>query len=249
VSTRYPDTISPYFTTQVIDDAPQLLQESYSLRYQVYCLERGFLPAEDYPDGREIDVYDRHSVHIGVLNLQGEVIGTARLVERSDAGLPLFDHCGLFADAPSLDETTHRIVEASRLAVSRRYNRRAGDGFYGLQGAPDRTGGNERRKGGEIALNLFKGLYQASKRRGFTHWLAATEESLQRLMAKYGFPFKAVGPETDYYGRVSPYLMDLREFDRVIASHRIALLNSFLHGLEPEFRPIEDDAYSSETTG
>src|SRR5205823_839428 len=136
------------------------------------------------------------------------------------------------------DETTQGVVEVSRLAVSRKYNRRAGDGFYGLQGITERPDGADRRKGGEIVLSLYKALYQASKRRGFTHWLAATEKSLQRLVAKYGFPFKAVGPEVDYYGCVYPYLMDLHEFDRVILSRRISLLDDFLQGLEPEFAPV-----------
>src|SRR5688572_31991339 len=114
--------MSQYFTSQIIDDAPQLLEESYRLRYQVYCQERGFLPAGDYPDEIEVDLFDRHSVHVGVLNLQGEVIATARLIARSDAGLPLLHHCTLFAGAALLDDTTRRVVEVSRLAVSRKYN-------------------------------------------------------------------------------------------------------------------------------
>ena len=77
---------------------------------------------------------DRHSVHFAVLNLQGEVVATARLVERSDAGLPLFRHCSFFADAPSLRGGTHRVVEVSRLSVSKKYNRRAGDQFSRSRG-------------------------------------------------------------------------------------------------------------------
>ena len=49
----------------------------------------------------------------------------------------------------------------------------------------------------------------------------AAERSLRRLITRYGFPFSAIGPESDYYGLVSPYVMDLREFDTVIASGRI----------------------------
>ena len=242
MNTPVTDELSRYFTVQVIDDSPRLLEESYRLRYQVYCLERLFLPAQDYPDEMETDSFDEHSVHIGVLDLQGEVISTARLIERSAIGLPLFQHCSLFPNAPSLNDATHRIVEVGRLAMSRKYNRRAGDAFYGLQGATGRTDGVERRRGGVVALNLYKALYQASKRRGFTHWLAATEQSLQRLVVKYGFPFKAIGPETDYYGCVAPYLMDLREFDQVILSGRIPILDEFLDQLEPEFRPVERHA-------
>ncbi|MGH9369968.1 MAG: PEP-CTERM/exosortase system-associated acyltransferase [Vicinamibacterales bacterium] len=231
---------SPHFTGLVIDDSRPLLEESYRLRYQVYCLERRFLPPDDYPDALEIDAYDRRSVHVGVLNSMGEVAATARLIELCDAGLPALDHCQIYPEEKLLHEPGRRVVEVSRLSVSRRYTRRAGDGFYGLQGRTVRSDGRERRGGGELVMTLYKALYQASKRRGFTHWLAATEKSLQRLVAKYGFPFRAIGPETDYYGSVSPYLMDLREFDQVISSRRIALLDGFLDGLEPEFRPRQD---------
>lgn len=242
---RFPDVMSQYFSGLVLDDTPQLLEDSYRLRYQVYCLERRFLPAEDYPDHLEIDVFDRHSVHVGVVNNQQSLAATARLVELSVAGLPLFDHCTIFPDQPPLHDAARRVVEVSRFCVSRNYNRRAGDGYYSLQGATDRINGLERRGGGEIVLTLFKALYQACKRRGFTHWLAATEKSVQRLIAKYGFPFRLIGPETDYYGRVSPYLMDLTEFDRVISSRRISLLDDFLDGLEPELRPVQDPASPS----
>jgi N-acyl amino acid synthase of PEP-CTERM/exosortase system len=239
------DAMSKYFTGLVLDEVPQLLEESYRLRYDVYCRDRRFLPAGDYPDHSERDTFDGHSVHVGVVNTQGGVVATARLVEMSDAGLPLFSHCTLFPDQTPLDDPARRVVEVSRLCVSRVYNRRAGDEFYSLGSHPPRTDGPERRGGGEIVLALYKALYQASKRRGFTHWLAATEKSLQRLFVKYGFPFRTIGPESDYYGLVAPYLMDLGEFDSVITSHRIPLLSEFLDDLEPEFRPPADHDVSA----
>lgn len=227
-----------YFTGRVLDGVPSLLHESYGLRYQVYCLERKFLPADDYPNRMETDRFDRHAVHVGVINTAGEVIATARLIEVTDAGLPLLGHCTLHDPAIARPAPSRRVVEVSRLSVSRRYNRRAGDNFYSLQGITERPDGDERRGGGEIVMTLYKALYQASKRRGYTHWLAATERSLQRLVARYGFPFWAAGPEVDYYGLVAPYLMDLSEFDQTILSGRVPLLANFLTGLEEEFRPV-----------
>jgi N-acyl amino acid synthase of PEP-CTERM/exosortase system len=182
-----------------------------------------------------------------VLDAQGEVVATARLIEPSQAGLPLFDHCTTFPDELSRHDTARRVVEISRLSMSRKYNRRAGDGFHGLEGVTDRPDGPERRRGPDLILALFKACYQASKRAGFRHWLAAQEKSLQRLIVKkYGFTFKRIGPETDYYGSVAPYLMDLQEFDKVILSHRITALDDFLNGLEPELSPADDDAFPSE---
>ena len=54
------------------------LGESYRVRYQVYCAERGFLPGRR---GIECDEYDAFSRHAVVrLRQPGVVVGTVRLV-------------------------------------------------------------------------------------------------------------------------------------------------------------------------
>lgn len=220
-----------------VDHIPELLEASYRLRYQVYCHERGFLPAEYFPDGIETDVFDRHAVHLGVLNQRDELVATARLVRRSEGGLPMFGHCSVVAPHPVLADATAPVVEVSRLSVSRQYNRRQGDAHYALQGGT-MASGEKRREGGEIVMVLYRALYQASKRHGFTHWLAATERSLQRLVIRYRFPFRQVGPEVDYFGMVAPYLMDLADFDDEILSGEVPVLRNFLDGLEPALHPL-----------
>lgn len=222
---------APYFKPRAIDDVPELMWEHYRLRYQVYCLERKFLPAANFPLGLEMDDFDRHAVHVGAIDAWGALAGTARVVSVTTAGpgLPLFQHCRIFADETELLDPDSTVVEISRLAMSRACRRRLRDGL------PERR--DVRR---EVFLTLLKAIYQATKRLGATHWVAATETSLQRLVAQYGFPFRAIGPECDYGGRVSPYLMNLATFDQVILSHRIPELDDFLVGLEPEYRPDSD---------
>lgn len=219
-----------------IDDHPELLVASYRLRYQVYCHERHFLPANDYPAGIETDVFDQHAVHLGVLNDGNSLVATARLVRRSDEGLPMFGHCRVWGRTVLADENAP-LVEVSRLSVSRLYNRRRGDGYYALEGGGTTPTGERRREGGEIVMTLYRALYQSSKRHGFTHWLAATERSLQRLVTRYRFPFVQIGPETDYFGMVAPYVMDLAHFDAEILSGQVPALRDFLVGLEPRFQP------------
>jgi len=217
-----------YFHTRSIDDSPQLLEQSYILRYQVYCKERRFLAAEDYPDGLEKDAFDRHSVHVGVLDAWGELAATARVVKPTaeGPGLPLFRHCRIFADETELIDPNNHVVEISRLSMSRRYQR------HPVDSVPERR--DVRR---HAFLTLLKGIYQATKRIGATHWLAATARSLQRLVAQYGFPFRLIGPQADYGGPVAPYLMNLAQFDEVILSARIPALDHFPIGLEPELQP------------
>jgi len=202
---------------RVINNDPRLMEQSHRLRYQVYCVERGFLNAGDYPEQLERDEFDRYSVHVGVIDR--ELIATARLIKVSMCGLPLFRHCQIFPQETELYRETNHIVEVSRLCISRRLRQRG----------PGRAA---------VAATLYRALYQASKRAGVTHWLVATEHSLQRLVTGFGFPFRPVGPLTDYFGPVAPFVMDLHEFDQVILSRTRPALSSFLDGLEPEFSPL-----------
>jgi N-acyl-L-homoserine lactone synthetase len=202
-----------------LDGDARLMEESFRLRYQVYCVERSFLNANDYPEQLERDEFDRYSVHVGIVDRQQSLVASSRLIQVSMSGLPLFRHCQIFPDETELYCESNRIVEVSRLCVSRQIRER-GQGRAAVVAA------------------LYRTLYQASKRAGFTHWLVATEHSLQRLVTSFGFPFRPVGPLTDYFGPVAPYLMDLREFDQVILSGARPALSGFLDGLEPEFSPV-----------
>jgi N-acyl amino acid synthase of PEP-CTERM/exosortase system len=217
------DTTASHFRALEIDSSTALIEQSYRLRYQVYCVERRFLPAADYPNGMEQDVFDRHSVHVGVLDPWNDLAATARVVRPTTPGpgFPLLLHCRVFANETELLDPDNHVVEISRLSMSRRYQRRpSGE-------VPERR--DVRR---QAFLSLLKAIYQATKRMHATHWVAATEKSLQRLVEQYGFPFRVIGPEANYGGPVSPYMMNLHEFDEVVLSGRIPALDDFLVGLD-----------------
>lgn len=202
-----------------IDSDARLMDESHQLRYQVYCLERRFLNPDDYPDRRERDEFDRHSLHLGVLSPEGDLLATARLVKVNIIGLPLFRHCTIYPREHELFQDTTRVAEISRLCVSRSLRKR-------------------QIGAASVAISLYRAIYQASKRNGFTHWLVATEPSLQRLLSTLKVPFREVGPRTDYYGPVAPYVVDLSKWDQTILSPTLPVLHSFLDGLEPQYRPL-----------
>ena len=202
-----------------IDSDPRLMDASHQLRYQVYCIERRFLDPDAYPDQRERDEFDRHSLHLGVLGPDGALLATARLVKVNMIGLPLFRHCSIYPREHELFQESTRVAEISRLCVSRSLRKR----HIGTA---------------SVAINLYRAIYQASKRHGFTHWLMATEPSLQRLLSSLRVPFREIGPRTDYYGPVAPYVVDLSKWDQTILSRSLPALHTFLDGLEPEYRPL-----------
>ena len=246
---------APHFSARTLDDAPDLLVQSYRLRYEVYCLERKFLPAEDYPTGLERDEFDSHALHVGAVDASGELAGTSRAVMVSELGLPLFGHCTSFPHETEFHSTNPRLVEVGRLVVGRGYRRRRNDVVCGVHDASksdhvlDPRQGERRSVGEDAFMTVLKALYQATGRSGATHWLTAMEEPLRHQLAEQGFPFRAFGPETEYYGRVVPYQMSLRELDAAILSGRFPGLNAFAAASKPELAAQTHDVQSQSPDG
>jgi N-acyl-L-homoserine lactone synthetase len=185
-----------HYYARVIDDDPRLLEESFRLRYQVYCLERHFLEAADYPTGRETDEFDADSIHLGVVDALGQLAGTARLIRPNPRGFPMFQHCAFFPEVRMLDTPQNVPVEVSRVAISRQYAR-----------ARQRT---------EPFLTLVGAMVHGARYAGATHLIGATDAALHRWLVHFGLPYRVSGPAVDYYGQVSPCIMSLRELDEIV---------------------------------
>ena len=194
----------PQFHARSLDGDSRLLDESYRLRYQVYCVERQFLDAHDYPDQREVDEFDEHSVHLGAIDALGDLVGTARLIKANPRGFPMFRHCAFFPEVQTLDSPDVVSVEVSRVAISRHYSR--------------------GRRRTEPFLTLVKAMVQSARLQGATHLMGANEVALHRWLVHFGFPYRISGPTADYYGPVAPCIMSLHELDKVIAGGKFPAL-------------------------
>lgn len=217
-------TENAHFMFQRVD-TPELMAQCRRLRYEVYCIERGFLDPAAYSEGEEADYFDPYAVHFAaVARNSGQVVGTIRLVGRTPRGFPLSSHCNV-----DLDTLPANTMEISRLAVSRTYRRRQDDGEYGISlnyiQAPDEP--QERRRRPEIVLGLYKCMYRESKTLGVNAWLAAMEPSLARLLSRFSFSFIAIGPEVDYYGPVTPYLARIDQMEHIVRTTRPMLYAEF----------------------
>ncbi len=235
-----------HFTARHVSD-PDELRRGYRIRFEVFCVERGFLRPEDYPDQEESDVYDPHALHFLASHSSGKPAGTARLVMNGPLGLPLLRHCELeprfrFLADPG-DPLGPRYAEISRLAVAPGYRRHDEDG---LLGGPPRAGrscvGGARTPGSpcqapEMLPQVFRLIYQESKRRGITHWVVAIERGLHVMLRRMGFLFTPIGPETDYYGPVRPYLAEIAALEFDTGLQRRAALAFMTAGLETRLRP------------
>lgn len=194
------------FVTREMDPSRDLalMRKVHELRFQVYCLEQGFLDAVDYPQGCESDEHDSQSFHFASWDA-GEAAGYVRLVRPDPIGtFPFQNHCLTLESG--ISPPAHLCAEISRLMVASPYRRQ-----------PDRSP--------TILCSLFMQMYACSVRHGVRYWYAAMERSLVRVLQRMlGIEFRQIGPVTDYYGPVAPYLIDLREVEVRIRQRRPELL-------------------------
>lgn len=218
------DLLIPYFKfrREVLNNLESsLLKEIFALRYEVYCLECHYLPTEEFQNGLESDEYDACSAHFAAFSLDDTIIGTVRLVQPSDdLAYPFESHCGVFDDF--VMPPREQCGEISRLVVRKTHRRRRGDSMEGVSRDFFEKGntksikphsGGKKREGNSpmLLLGLYREIHRYSRENGINYFYAAMERSLAKSLDKMGFPFKCIGPQTDYYGPVTPFILDLKE--------------------------------------
>lgn len=230
MSNNAPEAVdfAPYFTSAVRTEVGDeyMLQNAFELRFQVYCVECGFLAADQYPKGIESDAYDDDSAHFFAHNLRKELVGYVRLVPGDQRGeFPWQLYCRDVFDGVELPPAAE-AGEISRLMVRHDYRRRRGDILSGVTARSDDEPENGERRGEspQILLRLYREMYQHSLKSGIRYWYAAMERPLARALQRMNFAFRQVGPETDYFGPVAPYLADLRELEANVEASQPELL-------------------------
>jgi N-acyl amino acid synthase of PEP-CTERM/exosortase system len=209
---------APYFSARHVEAEAggTTMQLAYALRYSVYCKELQFLDAGAYPDELERDAYDAQSAHFCSFNLKHELAGYVRLVSCDGEGrFPWQNYCtDVFEDV--VLPSHHESAEISRLMVRSDYRRRRNDLLSGvaLPDAPSPDSAERRTNRPQILLTLYRQMYKHSLTHGIRYWHAAMEQLLARSLQLMSFPFKKMGRETDYFGPVAPYLIDLRALEQ-----------------------------------
>lgn len=219
---------APYFTARYLvpEVSPDKFREISAFRFQVYCQECKFLPEQDYPEGLELDAFDAASSHYFSANRRDELVGYVRLVQaKANSGFPFYEHCPDVLSGVELPPAAES-AEISRLMVHPAYRRRKGDTLAGVTIYDDSLMSDEERraKSPQILLSMYRQMYRYSRVHGIRYWYAAMEKFLSRSLAMFGFDFKQVGPEVDYYGPVATYVADLRELERSVQANNPYLL-------------------------
>lgn len=194
----------------------------FRLRHQVYCLECAFLHPEQYVDGMEHDDYDDSSTHFAAYTMDEKLVGAVRLVQpHSPKPYPFELHCEVFTDFELPDR--EQSAEISRLVVKKTHRRRRADSVLGVPGfmpSPeqkndfDPTVDRRDNTSPMLLLGMYREMFRHSQESGIRYWYAAMERSLAHALKKMGFRFMAIGPEANYYGSVTPYVLDLHDLGR-----------------------------------
>lgn len=182
------------------------LLDVYSLRYKVYCLERGYERPDDYPDGLETDEYDPYSVHF-IAYVGALPVGTVRLILPNPFGFPVERYCK--ADMKAICSDAGNIAEISRLAVS-------SDAARGM--SIDRS---------KITLALIRELYHTSRELKVGYIVSAMSRSLERLLGRCGIRFMKAGLPVDYHGIRTPYFTVVEEFEKELFNKRKDIFELF----------------------
>jgi N-acyl amino acid synthase of PEP-CTERM/exosortase system len=106
------------------------------------------------------------------------------------------------------------------------YRRLTDHGLADLTSGKARAGlpGDRRDEASQVLLSLYRQLYLYSRAKGIDHWYAAMERPLARSLQRMNIAFREIGPQTDYYGPVAPYLAHLHEVEAQVAAHNPGLL-------------------------
>mgnify|MGYP003645029731 CR=1 FL=1 len=212
--------------------SPEVINEVFELRYQVYCIDRPFEDANCFADKRERDAYDPRSVHSLVRHrITGDSVAAVRLVMAGDspeqAHFPMEGPCVHLMDQHARDAIAgvprDQIAEISRMAVSREFRRRLNE-EKSVSGISEPAyycdWENGKRAMPYISLGLFASILQMSVKHGITHWMAVMEPTLLRLLKRYGIEFDHVGPVLDYHGRRCPVFAEAASLVEGIRKHR-----------------------------
>jgi N-acyl amino acid synthase of PEP-CTERM/exosortase system len=207
----------PAIDYRKIDKNDTIYPELFRLRYRVYCDECGYENTEDYPDMMERDEYDEHAIHFcNMIEGHREMGGTVRMILDSEKGFPIEKNFIIEQELlPPFDR--NKIAEISRLAISKKFRRRASDGILYSDKIVDITYKNniyrnERRQNEKsFASGLYRCIYKESLTRGLTHWYAAMSEGLCSLLTSRGCVWHPIGPRMNYHGYRRPYIAVIAE--------------------------------------
>lgn len=222
---------------------PPYRQETYRIRYRVYCEEFGYEPAEHFRNHMETDGFDPISTHCLITHLaSGMPAGCVRICPGSVNGVdqPLpFDLCcadSLYPEAMArVTAPRDKMSEASRFAVDGAFRRRSGEALtrFGEIASLDLSD-MERRTFPLISLALLLAAAAIANLLGRPYVFSVMEPFLPRLLNRSGVAFLRMGQDVHHHGLRAVYLADARDFVRDMDAEFLKLYDWIHRELETQ---------------
>lgn len=204
---------------EVVPATSDLLKDHvYRIRHQVYCEDLAFEPLRN--DGREIDEYDAHSLHLLIRSVQtGEFVGCTRLVRaRPDDlyyPLPFEKTCAETIDRTIADPSQlprASIAEVSRLAVISRYRRRKDDNKKSPVPLSESDFGTPAQpRFPYIPVALYLGTVELARLNNIKTLFVLTERRLASHFKKLGVNIRSIGGAVEHRGERIPSILETDE--------------------------------------
>lgn len=193
--------------TVVCANSEDMLDQVFRLRFQVYCLERGFEDAGEHPDGREQDGDDARSLHFLVFDrATGCAMGTVRLIlPLAGAELPALGLIGA-NERRRLDLPLAATAEISRFAIAKAFRRPLEAGWCHAHGPAARADGGDQAAPAAplVTFGLIQAVLMMTLAGDFTHIVAMMEPALLRLLRRLGIEFHPIGGPVQHHGLRQP---------------------------------------------
>ena len=208
------DTFNTYFDiVPAITD--ELKNEVYKLRYQVYCLETGFVTIDDHPAGIESDKYDNDSIHYLIKHRKSKsYAATTRLILPPTTIFPIEEHTQFYNNDLLKNIPRDNLAEVSRFCVSKEFKRRKSETgtLTGIASDWDLSiSEEERRTFPHITIALISCLLKISDENSIYYWYAVMEPALIRFLSSLGIYFVSIGPLADYHGKRQPCMIKVSD--------------------------------------
>jgi N-acyl-L-homoserine lactone synthetase len=186
----------------IVCETPEQIRMAQALRYEVYCVEKGWIELSSCDDELEADEYDELAIHFLVLDDDSDAaLGTSRLLLGSCQPLP----AAKFLDLEALGLRPEQTCEVSRLASLR----------------------TSRAQNFEVFLLLMHAMSMWGANVDITAALSVADVPLHRMITRLGMPYIAVGEPVEYLGsECIPSVIDVPGFNDLVARTRQARLET-----------------------
>mgnify|MGYP006302917315 CR=1 FL=1 len=184
------------------------------IRYQVFCLDRGFEDPGAFSTAQETDAWDDQSAHFIVQNKKTQQWVAATRIVLPKRGRPLpVDALSAF-DRRCLDDQHAAVSEISRFCIIR--NKAVGFESTGGVDDPDSLqawgiGAVGSAEQFEVTIGMIRTLVIFILKRNLKYCVFLVTDAFARLLTKLGLNLKQVGPPTQHRGMRTAYVIDMRE--------------------------------------